>query len=137
MIETIILTFLMITIVIGVTLTIVFMKSNYKVIKTILLILSLIIFLLWSYFTYNYVSYLNWNIFNELYNYSKNIIWIIVIIAIILTLMELNNNYRIGVEHTMKSNVENMKEIKWKNLKLFLRWFNLISILILLFMILK
>jgi len=137
MIETIILTFLMISIIMFVTLSTIFMKTNYKVIKIIFLIFTMIIFSLWTYFTFTYANYSNWILFNILYNYFKNIIWIIVIIAIILSLMELNENYKIWVEHLMKSNTKNFEEIKQKNIRLFLRLFNLISIMILLFMILK
>ncbi len=112
-------------------------KISLKTTKYLLFLFLLFTSIIWLYFTYNY-----WNILENYIIYFWNLIFLMLIIILLLTLIELNENYKITDEISNKektdiNDIENIEQIKDKNFILLTRFFNLLLLLLITIVYLK
>lgn len=112
-------------------------KISLKTTKYLLFLFLLFTSIIWLYFTYNY-----WNTLENYIIYFWNLIFLMLIIILLLTLIELNENYKITDEISNKektdiNDIENIEQIKDKNFILLTRFFNLLLLLLITIVYLK
>lgn len=117
----------------------IYWKIKLDTIKMFLFFIVSLILVIWFYFTFEY-----WNIINNYLIFLWNFLFLTLIIWIILTLIELNENYKITDNNKLKwkeinttDDLETFNQIKEKNILLVIKFSNLMLLLFIVLFFIK